>query len=90
MKKVIIALAVVLSAGIFTSCGNTEACYEVTVKYGTMSLSGYFYGTGNELETYKKNLKDTYQALAGNEDLKITSFRSMKSKDDCTGGQLRF
>ena len=90
MKKVIIALAVVLSAGIFASCGNTEGCYEVTVKYGEISSTGYFYGTGNELETYKKNLKDTYQAIAGNNDLKITSVATWKSKDDCKGGSLRF
>lgn len=90
MKKLVIAMAVVLSAGLFSSCGNTERCYEVTVKYGNTALTGYYYGTGNDLETYKKNLKDAYSAFAGNDELKITSIAAWKSKDDCTGGQLRF
>ncbi len=88
MKKMIIAVACVLTATMFTSCGNTEGCYEVTVKYGETSVSGYFYGTKNDLDTYKEKVKAIYTLIDA--DATITSKKVSKSKEDCTGGGLKY
>ena len=53
MKKIVIACAVIL-AGVLSSCGDTNYCYEITQKYSLLgvetSTTNYVWGTSNELD----------------------------------------
>ena len=86
MKKIIIACAVIM-AGVFTSCGDTNYCYEVTTKEnGTIELSTttYHWCTSNELEAIKADLKETQKNMGIAEDkITITAVRTNKSEGDC-------
>ena len=52
MKKFVIACAVIL-AGVLSSCGDTNYCYEVTATINvlgtTVSQTFYVWGTSNDL-----------------------------------------
>lgn len=86
MKKIVIACAVIM-AGVFTSCGDTNYCYEVTTKVnGTIELSTttYHWCTSNELEAIKADLKETQKNMGIAEDkITITAVRTNKSEGDC-------
>jgi len=86
MKKIIIASAI-LMAGIFTSCGDTNYCYEVTTKVTApieFSTTTYHWCTSNELEAIKADLKETQTALGIPEEyITITAKRTNKSESDC-------
>ena len=86
MKKIIIACAVIM-AGVFTSCGDTNYCYEVTTKVnGTIELSTttYHWCTSNELEAIKADLKEAQKNMGIAEDkITITAVRTNKSEEDC-------
>ena len=88
MKKFIVACAVVLSAGLFASCGDTNHCWEIT---GTATVLGmeisntdYHWCTSNELKAYEADLKAGLKQLGLSEDaIKMSSKRTAKSQDDC-------
>ena len=85
MKKIIIACAVIM-AGVFTSCGDTNYCYEVTTDVnGTIELSTttYHWCTSNELEAIKADLKETQKNMGIAEDkITITAVRTNKREGD--------
>lgn len=87
MKKTMIACALVLSAIAFSSCGDTNRCYEVTLKVNSaisLETTTYFWGTKNELDTYKDNLKAAQIKLGIDEKtITISSKPTTKSQSDC-------
>ena len=87
MKKFIVACAVVLSAGLFASCGDTNYCYEVTITVnvlGSHSDTEYFWGTSNELKAYEADLKKRQADLGIDENtIQISHKRTSKSQSDC-------
>ena len=86
MKKMIIACAVVLAACL-SSCGDTNYCYEVTVKTNVLvetSTTHYFWGTSNELDAFKDELRKGQEAIGISKDaIEITAKRTSKSASDC-------
>ena len=85
MKKLFISCAVVLAAGLFASCGDTNYCYDVKLTIGDrVSTTTPFWGTSNELKAFEENMKKTQKDLGFEEDLiKITHTRNGKSQADC-------
>ena len=43
MKKMMIAVALMVSALAFTACGG-EGCYQITLKWGEQTNTAYVYG----------------------------------------------
>lgn len=86
MKKMIIACAVVLAA-CMSSCGDTNYCYEVTVTTNVLveaSTTHYFWGTSNELDAFKDELRKGQEAIGISKDaIEITAKRTSKSQSDC-------
>ena len=88
MKKFAIACAIVLAAGLMTSCGDTNYCWEITT---TVKIAGvetsvptYWWGTKNDLKAYEQQLKDAQKQMGIAEDaITITSKKSNKSEGDC-------
>ena len=60
MKKSIFVFAIIL-AGVLTSCGDTNYCYELTTKVTILGVTtttvSYVWGTANEIEVTKEELK---------------------------------
>jgi ABC-type proline/glycine betaine transport system substrate-binding protein len=88
MKKLFIACAILL-AGIFTSCGDTNYCYEITT---TFTILGWEktsvtteWITSNELDAriaeIKKNLVEEYGL--SEETINVTYQKLNKSQADC-------
>lgn len=87
MKKMIIACAVVLAACL-SSCGDTNYCYEVTTTVTVLGNSTTtktpFWGTSNELDAYKEDLRKVQEAMGIPSDaIEITAKRTGKSQSDC-------
>jgi hypothetical protein len=86
MKKFVIASAV-LMAGVLSSCGDTNYCYEVktTIKAPIeMTTTTYHWCTSNEIEAIKADLKETQTNLGIAEDnITIKATRTSKSEGDC-------
>lgn len=87
MKKAFIAVAIVLAAGLMTSC-NKEGCYKVVVKTTiagvTVEAPAYVYGTPDDVDNFIEEAKA--KAEAGNipgVTLDITKQRVNKSEEDC-------
>ena len=88
MKKFIVACAVVLSAGLFASCGDTNYCYEITTTYSLLGVTytdvNFRWCTSNDLKANEADIKAGLKELGLSEDaIKISSKRSGKSQDDC-------
>ena len=84
MKKLFISCAVVLAAGLFASCGDTNYCYDVTMTIGSMSTTTPFWGTSNDLKAFEQNMKNTQKSMGIDENtIKITHTRNGKSQADC-------
>ena len=81
MKKMLIAVAIVLTAGIMASCNKGEGCYKLDWKATAagVELSGttYVYGDGEDIDKAKQELKNLYEGI------KITQTKTMKSEEDC-------
>ena len=81
MKKMLIAVAIVLTAGIMASCNKGEGCYKldwkVTVAGVDLSGTTYVYGEGEDIDKAKQELKDLYEGV------KITQTRVAKNEEDC-------
>ena len=87
MKKMIIACAVVLAACL-SSCGDTNYCYELTTTVTVAGLSNsstsYVWGTSNELDAFKDELRKGQEAIGISKDaIEITAKRTSKSQSDC-------
>jgi hypothetical protein len=86
MKKIVIVCAVLL-AGILSSCGDTNYCYEVTTKVNSVieiSTTTYHWCTSNELEAIKADLKAAQTNMGISEDkITITAVRTNRSEADC-------
>ena len=88
MKKFIVACAVVLSAGLFASCGDTNHCWEIT---GTATVLGletsytnYYWCTSNEIKAFEADMKKALVSMGASEDaVKITKKITTKNQDDC-------
>ena len=88
MKKLFIACAIVLSAGLFTSCGDTEYCYEITSTYSIFGVSttvtNKAWCTKNDIKSYEAKAKETAVALGAQEsDVKVSSKLTGLSRDEC-------
>ena len=88
MKKLIIACAIVLSAGMFSSCADTEYCYEITSTYSIMGLSytntTKAWCTKNDIKSYEASAKETAVSLGASEDaVKVSSKLTGLSRDEC-------
>lgn len=81
MKKMLIAVAVVLAAGLMTSCNKGEGCYKLTYKTEIMGTkvehTMYVYGDGEDIEKAKNDIK------ALDKNAKITQIKVNKSAEDC-------
>ncbi|MBR3647234.1 MAG: hypothetical protein IKN59_02465 [Paludibacteraceae bacterium] len=84
MKKLFISCAVVLAAGLFASCGDTNYCYDVTMSVGSLSYTYPFWGTSNELKAYEQQLKETQKSMGIDENtIQISHKINGKSQADC-------
>jgi hypothetical protein len=87
MKKSIFVFAIIL-AGVLTSCGDTNYCYELTTKVTILGVTtttvSYVWGTANEIEVTKEELKNAQLNMGISEDcITITAKRTNKSQEDC-------
>ena len=87
MKKIVIACAVIL-AGVLSSCGDTNYCYEITQKYSILgvetSATNYVWGTSNELDAAIDEIEASLKAMGLSEDTyTVTYKKSNKSQEDC-------
>lgn len=84
MKKFAIACAI-LMAGLFSSCDDTNFCYEVTItyKYLNKSISEkvYVWTTKNELDAEIDLIEDQYKNIYG--EIDIDYIITGDSMDDC-------
>lgn len=55
MKKIFLGVAFVCAALAFTSCGDTEMCYEITTKY---TLLGKEISATSHVKTTKNDIKE--------------------------------
>ena len=88
MKKFIVACAVVLSAGLFASCGDTNYCYEITASATVLGVeiseTSYSWCTSNEIKAAEADMKQMLINMGASEDaIKLTSKRTNKSQADC-------
>lgn len=88
MKKFAIACAIVLAAGMMTSCGDTNYCWEITQTVKVLgvetSATTYWWGTKNDLKSQEESIKQTLKDAGMSEDAyTLTSKKANKSQDDC-------
>ena len=88
MKKFAIACAIVLAAGMMTSCGDTNYCYEVTTTYTllgeTFSDTQFIWTTSNEIDASAEQIKKNLVATGISEDIITVDYKKAnKSQDDC-------
>lgn len=88
MKKIVIACAVVL-AGVLSSCGDTNYCYEITQQYSVLDsehiTTTYMWGTSNELDAMIDDIKASLEAMGLSKDAYIVTYKraTNKSQEDC-------
>lgn len=87
MKKIVIACAVIL-AGVLSSCGDTNYCYEVTQKYNFLgqevSSTTYIWATSNELDATIDELKAELEDMGLSKDAYSIKYKKAnKSQEDC-------
>ncbi len=88
MKKIIIA-CVILMAGIFTSCGDTNYCYEITTKFTLLgwerTITTVEWITSNELDARIDEIqKDIIEEYGLNEETVVVTYHKLnKSQADC-------
>ena len=87
MKKIVIACAVIL-AGVLSSCGDTNYCYEITQKYSILgvetSATNYVWGTSNELDAAIDEIEAMFESMGlSKDDYNITYKKANKSQEDC-------
>ena len=85
MKKIIFASAIVL-AGILSSCGDTNYCYEITQKSTILGVSTttYVWGTSNELDAAIDEIEATFETMGLSKDAYSIKYKKAnKSQEDC-------
>ena len=87
MKKIVIACAVIL-AGVLSSCGDTNYCYEITQKYSLLgvetSTTNYVWGTSNELDAAIDEIEATFESMGLSKDAYSIDYKKAnKSQEDC-------
>lgn len=87
MKRIVIACAVIL-AGILSSCGDTNYCYEITQKYNVLgvetSSTSYVWGTSNELDAAIDEIEATFEAMGLSKDAYTIAYKkASKSQEEC-------
>ena len=87
MKKIIFVSAIVL-AGILSSCGDTNYCYEITQKYSLLgvetSATSYVWGTSNELDAAIDEIEATFETMGLSKDAYSIKYKKAnKSQEDC-------
>ena len=88
MKKMVIVCAI-LMAGIFTSCGDTNYCYEITTKFSLLGLEKTNvtteWITSNELDARIAEIKKTFVEEYGlSKDAIVVTYQKLnKSQADC-------
>ena len=88
MKKLFVACAIVLSAGLFSSCGDTNYCYEITTTYTILgqqlSSTTRAWCTKNEIKSYEASAKEAAVKLGASEDaVKVSSKLTGLSQNEC-------
>ena len=87
MKKIVIACAVIL-AGVLSSCGDTNYCYEITQKYNVLgvetSATSYVWGTSNELDAAIDEIEAMFESMGLSKDAYSIDYKKAnKSQEDC-------
>lgn len=87
MKKIVIAFAVLL-AGVLSSCGDTNYCYEVTQKYNLLgqefSATTHIWGTSNELDVAIDEIEADLEAMGLSKDAYTIKYKKAnKSQEEC-------
>jgi hypothetical protein len=87
MKKFVIACAVIL-AGVLSSCGDTNYCYEVTATINVLGTSVsqtfYVWGTSNDLDASMAELDAEMEASGISKDSYTVEYKkTKKSQSDC-------
>ena len=87
MKKIVIAFAVLL-AGVLSSCGDTNYCYELTTEVTMLGISTstvtYVWGTSNELDAAIAEAEVLLEESGITKDFyNITYKKANKSQSDC-------
>lgn len=88
MKKIVIACAVVL-AGVLSSCGDTNYCYEITQQYSVLDsehiTTTYMWGTSNELDAMIDDIEASLEAMGLSKDAYTLTYKraTNKSQEDC-------
>ena len=81
MKKLVFAVAMACVGLAFSSCGNVEKCYEITVTYTLFgqedSVTSYARCTKNELKNTKAEVKATLTAVGISEDIITVSSKAV-------------
>ena len=81
MKKMMIAVALMVSALAFTACGG-EGCYQITLKWGEQSNVIYVYGDSEYVDAAIDKAKAAAE-LVGAKDIKVSRQKVNKSQSDC-------
>jgi hypothetical protein len=83
MKKFVIACAVIL-AGVLSSCGDTNYCYEVTATINvlgtTVSQTFYVWGTSNDLDASMAELDAEMEASGISKDSYTVEYKKTKKR----------
>lgn len=87
MKKIVIACAVIL-AGVLSSCGDTNYCYEVTQKYNFLgqevASTTYIWATSNELDAAIDEIEAELEAMGLSKDAYTIDYKkASKSQEEC-------
>ena len=87
MKKFVIACAVIL-AGVLSSCGDTNYCYEVTATMNVLGTSVsqtfYVWGTSNDLEASMAEFDAEMEASGISKDSYTIEYKKAKKRQsDC-------
>ncbi len=87
MKKFALVCAVVL-AGVFTSCGDTNYCYEISYKYNVLgqevSATSYVWGTSNDLDAAIAEVEATLAGIGIADDAYEVKYKRLsKSESEC-------
>lgn len=82
MKKMMIAVALMVSALAFTACGG-KGCYQVTLKWGEQTNTVYVYGDDATVDEAIERLKATFTLVGADEDIKVTRKKVNMSQADC-------
>ncbi len=79
MKKLLFAVVIATASFAFTSCGDSEGCYEIKYKLAGVEATMYVYGTKSDVETAVKALGEVGE---------VTKTKVNKNESDCMSANL--